>query len=433
MWIAISLSLIINLFFNKNLKNRYHEKRFLEMGYQLNLFLSIYIIGPALVLITSSYVEGDPISYLYNGFTYANEQNFIFHLYRMLAFQLTFAIFYLFFRNFNNISLDIKKFSFSKFMVIFFGLILLLTYIILFTNSNTFENYVESYQRFDHLSPVLKLIVSILVRFKFAFIIIFLINLFYTFKNNKFLLFLTCSILIYLEFIFSAGARISLFFLFLQLFILISIFFGVPFMSFKKLFLGIIAFATLFVFIERLRINDTGFESETLLSIPGEFGSVFFTSFHLYNERISGSLPETNSMMLFFDFFGAILPNSKIIEYDPIFWYQKNYFPETDVPPFTLGPISNTAIWEGYIGLFLRSFLCALLIAKVSNYFSSGSFSFFKLLLYMFLFSTCIMIHKYSIFYHITPFVKNIIIPFIFYSALIFLLRPYTIKYNIAD
>ena len=431
MWVIISLTLLINLFFNNKLKNRFQEKRFLEFGYQLNLFLSIYIIGPALVLITSSFVEGDPISYLYNGFTYANEDSFTIHLYRMLVFQFVFALTYLKYRNYKFIISKVENFSFSKFMTLFFGVILIFTYTMLFISSSSFDNYIESYERFNHLSPGLKLFISTLVRFKFAFIIIFLVNLFYNYKDNKSVLIITCLSLIYFEFLFSAGARISLFFLFLQLFILISIFYKVPFPNFRKLFFALIIFGSLFLVIERVRVTEQNFERETLLSIPGEFGSVFFTSFHLYNERLSGNLPKTNFNMIFFDFMGSLLPNSVITDYDPIFWYQKNYFPKSEVPPFTLGPIANTAIWEGHIGLLFRSFLCALIFAKLSNIFSRGPFSFFKICIYLFVFSTCIMIHKYSIFYHVTPFVKNMLIPFIIYFTLKFLLKPYSRTHKI--
>ena len=55
---------------------------------------------------------------------------------------------------------------------------------------------------------------------------------------------------------------------------------------------------------------------------------------------------------------GSLLPNSVITDYDQ-FLVSKNYFPKSEVPPFTLGPIANTAIWEGHIGLLFRSFLCS--------------------------------------------------------------------------
>mgnify|MGYP001367327179 FL=1 len=173
-YLIISISLLFNLFFNLKLKKRFGEYRFLEIGFILNFFLSLYIISPTVVFITSSFTVGDPISYVLNGFAYSNETLLVIHLIRMLVFQLIFILSYLKIRNSKIIRLKSIDFNFKKPFFILFSLVLIVSYSLLFGLSGDFEGYLESYQRYDHLSRPLRLFISIIVRFKSAFIILFL-------------------------------------------------------------------------------------------------------------------------------------------------------------------------------------------------------------------------------------------------------------------
>lgn len=418
MYWAISFTLLFTLFFNFKLKKRFKGYRFLEIGFYLNFFLSLYIILPTVVFITSSFTVGDPISYVFNGFAFSNESLFINHLIRMLVFQLVFIISYLKIRGAKIIRYNTLDFKFKKAFVITFLFFLIVCYILLFGLSSDFDGYIESYQRYDHLSRPLRLFVSLMVRFKFAFSVLFLIHFFIYFKKKKIITVTVFLCLLVAEGYYSSGARISILFLLLQGFGLYVIINGLPKM--RNILLGSLTCLVLFTIIEKTRLNSTNDKvtNELAALIPGEFGAVFFTSYHLYQKREDNQLPSKSYKMFFFDFISPLMPNADIDEIDPIFWYQKNYFPDTEVPPFTLGPIANTAIWEGEIGLILRAWLCALLFAKFSNYITRKKISPFNLFVYLSIFSTSVMVVKYSIFYHITPFVKNLILPFTLYLIL---------------
>ena len=426
-WI-ISVSLFLNFIFNLKLKNRFGKFRFLEIGYHLNLFLSFYIIVPTIIFISSSFTVGDPISYVFNGFTYSNETLFVKHLIRMLVFQLFFIVSYFKIRNTNIIRYKISDFNYKKAFVILFSLILVICYVLLFGLSNDFDGYLESYQRYNHLNRTLRLMVSFIVRFKFAFVVLFLIHFFIYFKNRKIVLSLGFFILLLVESKYSSGARISVLFLIFQGFGLYVIINGLP--KTKNLVLASLTCLILFTVIEKTRFNnELGNDDNELISLlPGEFGAVFFTSYHLYQQREDNQLPPKSYKMFFFDFISPFVPNASIEDVDPIFWYQKAYFPESEVPPFTLGPIANTAIWEGEIGLVLRAFFCGLFLGFFSNYITKNNITLLNLFLYLSIFSTTVMVMKYSIFFHLTHTIKNLILPYLIFLILNNLFRFYSKK-----
>lgn len=423
-WIIISFSILVNFFFNSALKKRFEEFRYLELGYLINFSISIYLIGPALVLITSGYVEGDPISFIFSGFTGTNELDSKYNLLRILGFQGVFAVSYLGFRTKifdKKLKFDI---SFSKSIALCFGILLLISYLLLFGLSQGYSDYIDSYSRYDHLSGPIRLIVSIFIRFKYALIIVFLINLFSSYSSNKKIILFFCAILLVLEGLYSAGARITLLFVLMQIFFLYSLFFKVPTLNIRTLLLVFIPAFLMFFAIEKLRTNQVDNEGvDSLLALPGELGAVFFPSLHLYEQRRLGVIPEKEILMIFFDFVGSFIPTAQALELSPMHWYQKNYFPETKVPPFTMGPIANSAMWEGNIGIIIRPFFLGVLMSSICNFFYRKRKSVFSLLTYIFIYSTSIMIMKYSIFYHVTPFFKTIFPVYIFFLLFFSLLK----------
>ena len=425
MYWAISISILLNVFFNSNLKKKFGGYRFLEIGFHLNFFLSLYIIIPTVVFITSSFTVGDPISYVFNGFAFSNESLFIKHIIKMLVFQLVFIVAYLKTRNNKIIKYETTDFKFKKTFIIVLSLILAICYILLIGLSSDFDGYIESYQRYDHLNRPLRLFVSFIVRFKFAFIVLFLIHFFIYYKGKKIILIIGFLCLMIVEAYYSSGARISILFLLFQGFGLYVIVNGLP--KIKNILIGSLICLVLFTVIEKSRIDSEDDVTNELAGLlPGEFGSVFFTSYHLYQKRDDNQLPNKSYKMLFFDFISPLIPNADLDEIDPIFWYQKNYFPSSEVPPFTLGPIANTAIWEGEIGLVLRAWLCALLFGEFSNYITRRKIIPFYLFIYLSVFSTTVMVMKYSIFYHFTPFIKNLIFPFILFLILRYIFTIYS-------
>lgn len=417
-YLIISITLLLNTYFGQKLRKKFNNLRFLETGYILNLFLSLYIISPSIIFITSSFTEGDPISYILNGFTYSDDKLITAHLFRMLFYQFIFIISYLKYRGSNVITFNIQNFNFKKPLALFFFTILLVSYFFLFAFSGSFDGYLESYQRYDHLNRPLRLFVSTIVRFKSAFIIFFIIYFFTYFRKNRYVQFIGFLCLILIEGIYSAGARISVFFILLQCFSIILILNGLP--KFRSLVIGSFICLSGFVLVEKSRNNsETNLSSNEIIELlPGELGAVFFTSYHLYQKRHDDQLPQKNIKMLFFDFIAPFVPNAELVNIDPIFWYRDNYFPKSEIPPFTLGPIANTAIWEGEIGLFVRAWLSALFFAKFSNFVTKNDTTPLTLFVYLAIFSTTVMILKYSIFFHFTLFVKNFLLPLILFKMI---------------
>lgn len=428
-FIITSISIFISYIFNRKLNFRYGKFKMLEVGYILNLFICAYIVGPSLAYIFSSYTPGDPLSYILDGFITIYEHDFNINLLRLVIFQSVFCGTYFYFRKKKSWLFNKPRLIGNVIVTIVFGIALLGIYFTLIYMSKDFSSYVESYNRYDHIKGAWRIIISMLVRFKFAISTIFLISLF-TLDSKKILKLIAILFLISLESYYSAGARISLLFTILQIFFLFSLFHFIPKISLRNTFLIILPLFVLFTAIEKLRTNQQENESlDTLVSIPGEVGAVFFPSIFLYEKRSLNLLPPKNIGMFFYDFTGAFLPNSWIKNDDPMVWFKTNYFPESDVPPFTLGPIANTAIWEGNIGILIRSWILGFLLAEITNLVYRKWNNMLKLLSYTFIFSSSVMIMKYSIFYHFTPFVKSIMPIFIIYLIIVKLTKFYRHEY----
>jgi hypothetical protein len=154
------------------------------------------------------------------------------------------------------------------------------------------------------------------------------------------------------------------------------------------------------------------------LKHASEFGAVYFTSFHLYAERALGSLPPRDWQMLFYDFI-ALLPFVEQTKYHPQYWYARNYTPQAEVPPVTMGILANSAIWGGEIDLLLRSFLNGAIFALLMRWFLKRSDRWWALTVYVYCYATCVMTLKYSVLFQLTPLAK-IMLPTILLTGLLF-------------
>jgi hypothetical protein len=372
--------------------------------------VALYTILPALALIYSSTKPGDPLTLIEN-FASNNVSQLGIHLWRHVLFILGISIGYLWIRGRSKFTYKYIERS-DKITIISLLIIIIICIFFIDGLSAPVESYYDNYTRYDHLPVVLRKIVSILTRFKYGFYSILFSFLFLNY--NKFKLYIPIivfSICLY-ELIYSHGSRIIVLIILLQVFFLYN--FIVKSINIKKALLFALVLSLVFSLVEVIRLMDLSVKDaentigEEGIKAPGEIGAVFFTGYHLYSERAMGALPKTEWPMFFYDFISPFSFNS-FTKWNPIYWYADNYFPESEVPPFTLGPIADSAIWGGEIDLFLRGLVNGAFFAIIVKWFLTYRDKWWALTIYSFFFSTCVMTLKYSVFYHITPLFKDIL------------------------
>ncbi len=148
-----------------------------------------------------------------------------------------------------------------------------------------------------------------------------------------------------------------------------------------------------------------------------EFGAVYFTGFHLYTERAAGSLPPREWPMLFSELV-AIVPFIDHERWNPQYWYARNYFPNAVVPPETIGPIAESALWGGELDLLLRGLVNGVFFAFVTRWFLRREGRWWAMSIYAYSYATCIMTLKYSVFY-LTVLLAKVLIPTLLVVALL--------------
>ena len=226
-----------------------------------------------------------------------------------------------------------------------------------------------------------------------------------------YILFSVLCISIY-ELLYSHGSRIYLFIILLQVFFLYN-YLVKPIKLKKIIFLSLILLA-FFSIVEVVRILDGNVNNtkdvlaEDGIKPPGELGALFITSYHLYSERKNKTLPNPPWQMFFFDFISPFSFNS-FTEWNPMYWYADNYFPKSIVPPFTIGPIAESAIWGGEIDLFFRGLINGIYFALIVKWFIRKRHKWWGVVTYTFLYSFSIITLKYSVFFYLTPLLKDLL------------------------
>jgi hypothetical protein len=184
--------------------------------------------------------------------------------------------------------------------------------------------------------------------------------------------------------------------------------------SLKAGALAFLAIAILFSGIELFRSLEFNVsDARAVVATEGagpasEFGAVFLTGFHLYSERTQGSLPPTDGLMFVNDLL-ALIPFVDHIQWNPIYWYARHYYPDAAVPPQTMGPIADSAIWGGEIDLFFRALLIGLWYAALTNWYLTRRRLWWATVIYVYLYATCVMTLKYSVFYQLAPLTRIVI------------------------
>lgn len=282
------------------------------------------------------------------------------------------------------------------------------------------HTYVDSYTRYDHLSTLPRKFVSLCARMQQGLYVSLITFLFINHKRYKLLIGPVILAMAVYDVVFSFGSRIEALFVLLMGICLYHYF--IRPISLKKGLLACIAIVLLFSTIEVLRSNefDLGKAQATTadrgFQPASEFGAVYFTSFHLYQERDQGALPPKEWPMFFNDFISLVTPND-FVRWSPQHWYAKAYFPDSVVPPETLGPIADSAIWGGEFDLLLRGLINGMFFAYLIRWFISRKGKWWAVAVYVFCYATCIMTLKYSVFYHLNPLLKTFLPTALFVEA----------------
>lgn len=393
------------------LKNKLGENIFVEIGFLNVAFLLIYTIFPAFLIIGGMLLDDNPLTSLLPDNFEAGK-----HFWRHFILASGIVIGFLFFRGNTGIKIykPIKNVNNHNLILLFCIFIIIFSNFMFLTFSAPVETYYENYTRFDHLPTPLRMLISIFIRLNWGLYSLIFLFLFLNYEKYKKVIPYIVIVLIALDIFISKGSRIQSLLTIVGIFCLYNIY--VNKINFSKIILSGISIVFIFTLIAALRIDQGGIEAldfaSFILNLSGELGSVYYTGFHLYEQRSLDILPYAPWQMFFYDFW-AVTPFLDVTSWAPINWYHLNYFPDALVPPMTLGPIANSALWGGEFDLFFRGILCGMFYALMTRMFLSNRDNWIITAIYVFCFSTTIYIMKYSIFYHMQLIIKTLL-PVIF-------------------
>ncbi|WP_332671339.1 hypothetical protein [Aromatoleum sp.] len=267
------------------------------------------------------------------------------------------------------------------------------------------EDYYGHYTRFDALSPWMRRFAFLCLILKGGGYYVALTLMFSDYRRFRVPIVLFVFFIVAYELSYSLGSRIETLSILLAVACLYH--FNVARIGFRQglLYLGVLL--VLFTAVEFYRTAEFDIQaalrdfSERGLSIATEFGAVFYTSFHLYVERSNGTLPEREWLMLFNDFFTAV-PFFEHTQFNSQYWYARQYFPDSAVPPQTMGPIADSAIWGGEGDLAVRGLLTGMGFGLLARWALGRRTRLLRNVAYVFVFATCVIALKYSLIYQVS-------------------------------
>jgi hypothetical protein len=288
-------------------------------------------------------------------------------------------------------------------------------------------NYYEHYNRFEHLTPIGRYAAYIPLLLKSAGYYVTLILMFSAYQRYKYFIPPLVLTIVAYEMLYSYGSRIESLFILMAtaclyhhyvrplrlvtgatyLFVLLLFFTGVEFYRAAQFDIN--------AFIDQILERGSYFAYE--------FGAVFYTSFHIYHEKALGTLPQPHWLMLINDFFTAV-PMYDHVKYNSQYWYADVYFPDSIIPPQTMGPLADSGIWGGEIDLAVRGLLTGLGYAYIARWVLRRNAAWHQMLIYTFFYATLVFGLKYSIVYQASLMVRIFLPVFILYCAYIAFARP---------
>ncbi len=405
------------LCFSLRLRFQVQDNIFGEIGFIYLVYAVAYTVFPAYGFLTLDFLSsgvGVPILEKIG----PDQAELGVHLWRHVLFIGSVGSGYLLFRgrrapkfdSYNDFGTAEKSITRFLFAIILFSIIAL------WALSAPVETYIDNYTRYDHLSWIGKRVVTICTVLKTGGTFVLLTIMFRNYRRYRLYIWPFVLLRVIQEVQSSLGSRIDAFVILTAAALLYH--YCVQRVTLRRGLLVTLAFGLFFSVIGMVRFADLDFSElkETVFQgrgMPtGELGAVFVPGFHLYSERSRGTLPPIEWQVFFNDFI-SIVPLAGQTRWQPMYWYANNYFPDAVVPPLTVGPIAESALWWGEIDLLVRGLINGMFFAFLMRWFAREGGKWQVMTIYVFCYSTCIMCLKYSIFWHLAPVVK-IILPLVF-------------------
>lgn len=396
-------------FFTVVLQRRVGENIFGELGF-LYLGLTVaYTVLPALAFMASGLAEGAPLAGLL-----PDPAELRVHLWRHVLFQSTVAVGYLLARGRANTEAlrAIDHPERDTRALLFVAVILAVCVASILLMSAPVTSYYDHYVRYDHLPWIQRKFVSVALRLTLGIYCVLLVFLFRDVRRYKYLIPLVVAAISVHETLYSYGARIQSLIVILQAVCLYH--FMVKRVSLKWGVIACLAIAVLFSAVELVRsmggdlASARSSVSDDGLAPAAEFFAIFFSGFHLYAERAAGALP-VREWPMFFQEFLSLVTWGDLTRWNPMYWYAENYYPDAAVPPFTMGPIADSALWGGELDLFLRGLINGVFFAYLMRWFLRYRDRWWGMSVYVYCYATCILTLKYGVFFLLNPIVKNVL------------------------
>lgn len=407
--LPVVATLTIFILFSVVLRWRINANLFGDLGFLYMGLTVAYTVLPALAFMVGSFNKGDPLAVLL-----PEPSELSAHIWRHVLFMTGVASGYVLLRGREKVRLIVNKNPKGKddpTIIFLIGLIAICIFFIIILSAPV-QSYYDHYTRYDHLPPLIRKFISACVRLSLGFYSLLLTFLFLNYRRYKLLIPFVVAIICAHEVMYSFGSRIQALIILLQVICLYN--YTVKPITIKKGFMTCIIIAGIFSVVELFRSLNFDFSSTKELISDGElksaseFGAVFFTGFHLYAERANGMLPQTEWPM-FFNEFISLFTFGDFVLWNPMDWYWKNYYPESIVAPFTLGPIADSAIWGGEVDLLVRSFINGAFFAYLVRWFLLHKDKWWGVAVYIYCYATCILTLKYGVFNHLNLLTKNIL------------------------
>lgn len=400
------------LLFSIVLKTRVDGTLFGELGFIYAVFILAYTVLPGFTFLALNLDVAPGWVWQQLTLLLPELSELGIHLWRHVLFFVCFCLGYLAVRG--RIPLHVRAMAESgdKYVVIVLFVVVVVSILCILLLSAPVDNYIDNYTRYDHLGWIPRKFVSLCARFKNGFFVILVVLMFQNIKRYKIF---ACALIVGMsifEVVYSFGSRIESLFV-----LLIAIFLYGLYVKPITIKMGLTVFmtlATLFSVVEIMRSNrfdvtaTRGAVQSGGMNPASEFGAVYFTGFHLYAERERGTLPPREFPMFFNDFVSLFMPNG-FTRWNPQYWYARNYFPDSIVPPQTNGPISDSAIWGGNLDLVLRALINGAFFAYIVRWFISRKNKWWAVSVYAFCFATSVMVLKYTVFWHLNPLFKTFV------------------------
>ena len=391
------------------LRRQLDDNVFGELGFIYVAVIVVHTAVPAFSFLTAAFYQGGPLDQLL-----PEPAQLRTHLWRHVLFETGVASGYLLLRGHAKWqrSPQIIDRDRDKRALIVIAVLTVVSIMAVMALSAPVESYYENYTRFDHLPWALHKFVSLCIRMSLGLYCLLLVFLFRNYEKYKLVIPIAVAAICAHEIAYSFGARIQSLLVVLQTICLYHL--TVRRISLKW---GLIAVGVIVVFyslIELVRMQDlTTVSARDVVADQGfqpsaSFISVFFPGFHLYAERAAGTLPPREWPMFLSDFI-SLFTFGAYERYNPMDWYARNYYPQAEIPPFTLGPIADSALWGGEFDLVLRALVNGAFFSVIVRWFLRHGDQWWGLAIYVYCCAAAILTIQYSVFLDLNLVEKNLI------------------------